>query len=103
MSLMVQSTQIVKLIKSTIPASRPACLNAYGWPMIPAPMMELAMFINALRNPDFGLERSRSAQDSKSSSPQGEFAKATEGASMFVRRGVNCCWGLSRCPERGGE
>lgn len=89
---MVQSTTKVSPTSRTMPESRPACLNAYGCPMMPAPMMLLAMFMKADRRPDFGRCRSLSAQPSASSCspPQGPLARATLGASMPVSRGRRC-------------
>lgn len=70
--------------------------------MIPAPMMEFAIFMKALRSPDFGRACSRSAHScTSSSSPQGLAASVTEGASMSVRRGTKAGGLGSRRPESG--
>ena len=70
--------------------------------MMPAPMMEFAIFMNAERSPDLGRERSRSAHScTSSSSPQGLAARVMDGASMSVRRGTMAGGRGSRRPERG--
>lgn len=70
--------------------------------MMPAPMIEFAMFINADRSPDFGRDRSLSAHSCTSSaSPHGLEARVTEGASISLRRGTIACGRASRRPERG--
>lgn len=59
MSRIVQSTVMVKAMRSKMPVRRPACLKAYGWPMMPAPMILLAIFMNALLVPLLGLADSK--------------------------------------------
>lgn len=95
MRQMVQSTTAVSPTSSPTPARSPAWRNAYGWPMMPAPMMLLAMFMKADRRPDLGRRRSPSAHECTSPpcSPaiQGPLASATDGASIPVSSGVRCC------------
>ena len=91
-SRIVQSTSTVSTTSSTTPATSPACFIAYGCPMMPAPMMLLAMFMNALLSPDLGRLRSRSAHSSTSTrvSISPDRASVTEGASMSVSSGKRC-------------
>lgn len=84
-SRIVQSTVTVKATRRNTPVSKPACLNAYGCPMMPAPMMLFAMFMNALFMPLFGRADSRRSSGLKSS-----VAKVTLGASISVRSGTLC-------------
>lgn len=48
-SRIVQSTVMVNPTSSIVPIIKPAWRKAYGCPMIPAPMIEFAMFVNADR------------------------------------------------------
>lgn len=38
---MVQSTVTVSAMSRMIPVRRPACLKAYGWPIMPAPLSKV--------------------------------------------------------------
>ena len=87
----VQSTASVRSTRRRMPERRPACRRAYGCPIIPAPMIEFAMFMKAERRPDLGRWRSESAQSWTSLSPHGPLASATAGASMSVRSGRRVC------------
>lgn len=51
MSRMVQSVSIASPTRRTTPATKPDCLMEYGNPTIPAPKMELAMFVVASKTP----------------------------------------------------
>lgn len=41
-SRIVQSTTTVNPMSNTMPVRRPACLKAYGWPMMPAPLCKVS-------------------------------------------------------------
>lgn len=91
MRQMVQSTTAVSPTSSNTPAKSPACRIAYGCPMMPAPMMELAMFIKADLRPDLGRRISCSSRSPSSSRPPPNvLATATLGASMSVSSGTRC-------------
>ena len=89
----VQSTTTVNPISNTMPASKPVCRIAYGCPMMPAPMMELAMFMNADFIPDLGRRIScsnRPVSSPSSSSSSSVLATVTLGASISVSNGRRC-------------
>ena len=109
MSRIVQSTMMVRPMSRAVPVKRPALRIAYGWPMIPAPLLHiskcsfihcsqcrphiilLAMFMNALRIPLRGRALSRWSSGLKFCS-----ATVTLGASMPVSRGSRC---VLSCPS----
>lgn len=100
MRQIVQSTTTVRTTRSNVPDRRPADLKAYGWPMMPAPMMLLAMFMNADDRFDLGRDASEACQSSASAwSPNRERSDATamEGAVISDNRGTR--WWPRRAVE----
>lgn len=48
MSRIVQSTTMVRPISRAVPVTRPALRTAYGWPMMPAPLLQVSCCLSSL-------------------------------------------------------
>ena len=86
MSRIVQSTVIVNPTSSITPIVKPAWRKAYGCPIIPAPIIEFAMFVNADRILLVGLAFGRCSSGWNEAERKGD----AELGVMSVRRGTSC-------------